>query len=272
MTNLLTLQFNPWFSIPMAAVIGMVLGSFYTVCVHRYVEEIPMNRPRRSMCPSCNTQLAWFENIPLVSWWALGGKCRHCGERIGFSYVAIELTSVIWAVALAWKMGMTIPWLIYMVFGGLLIFGSFVDLRSYILPDRVTLGGFALVLLVKGFFGWYFADLWGSLQPALIGAGIGGGGFWLLQQFYRILRKEEGLGTGDVKLMLFLGALVGPGGLPFTILASALSALVASLVYMRLPGSKGLKTRIPFGPFLCMGAMLQLLVGGQVLRWYLSLY
>lgn len=260
------LQFNPLFSVPFAAVLGLVLGSFYNVCIYRYVQEVPMNKPRRSFCPACRTSLAWFENIPLVSYWVLGGKCRHCGESISRQYFVVELISLVWAVALALKVGITIPWLVYMVFGGLFIVGSFIDFEIYILPDRITLGGTILALAIKALFGW------SALKGALLGAAIGGGVFWILQQLYRIARKEEGLGTGDVKLMLCIGALVGPWGLPFSVLSGAIAALVGSLVYMRLPESRGLRTRIPFGPFLCLGAMLQLLMGREVLAWYLTLY
>lgn len=259
-------QFNPWFTVPFSALVGLVLGSFYNVCIYRYVAEVPLNKPRRSFCPSCKKSLAWYENIPLLSYWVLGGRCRHCKTRISPRYFVVELISLFWAVALAVKMGVTIPWLVFMVFGGLFIVGSFIDFELYILPDRITLGGTILALVIKGLLGW------GALKIALVGAGVGGGVFWLLQQFYRIVRKEEGLGTGDVKLMLLIGALVGPWGLPFTVLSASVTALVGSIVYMRMPDSKGLKTRIPFGPFLCMGAMAQILVGREVLAWYLAVY
>ncbi len=265
-SNLLVLQFYPLFTVPVAAIVGLVMGSFYNVCVYRYVAEIPLSKPRRSFCPSCNHMLSWFENIPLVSYWVLGGRCRHCGERISPRYMIVELTSMLWAALLAFKVGLTLPWLVYMVFGGLFIVGSFIDFEIFILPDRITLGGTLLALVIKGMLGWT------AFKAALFGALLGGGGFWLLQQGYRIIRKEEGLGTGDVKLLLCIGALVGPLGLPFTVLSASVVALIASIVYMRLPGSKGMQTRIPFGPFLCLGAMLQILVGREVLAWYLTFY
>lgn len=265
-SDLLVLQFSPYFAVPVAAVIGLVLGSFYNVCIYRYVAEVPMNKPRRSFCPACSHTLSWFENIPLISYWVLGGRCRHCGARISPRYALVEFVSMAWAAALAFKMGLSLPWLVFMVFGGLFIVGSFIDFAIYILPDRVTIGGTVLALVIKGLFGW------AALKTALLGALLGGGIFWLLQQVYRIVRKEEGLGTGDVKLLFCIGALVGPLGLPFTVLSASITALVASVVYMRLPESRGMRTRIPFGPFLCLGAMLQILVGREVLAWYLTFY
>ncbi|WP_147820824.1 prepilin peptidase [Salidesulfovibrio onnuriiensis] len=260
------LGLSPSFSVPVAAVLGLVLGSFYTACIHRYVAELSLIRPLRSFCPHCGTSLAWYDNLPLLSYLLLRGRCRHCKRPIGLRYPAVEFLSLAWAVALVLKFGLSLPWLIYMVFGGLFIVGSFIDFELYILPNRITLGGAVLALAVQAFFGW------AALKGALVGAMAGGGFFWVLQQGYRIVRREEGLGTGDVKLMLCIGALVGVGGLPMTILAAAVSALAASVVYMRHPDGSGVRTRIPFGPFLCLGAMLHILAGNEVLAWYFSLY
>jgi len=260
------LHLAPVYSVSIAAVLGLVAGSFYTVCIHRYVAGISVIRPLRSMCPHCGATLKWYDNIPLLSFLVLRGRCRQCRTAIGVFYPAVESVSMAWAVALALKFGLSFPWLVHMVFGGLFIVGGFIDFKLYILPNRITLGGAALALAVKALFGW------AAFQGALLGACAGAGFFWVLQQFYRIVRKEEGLGTGDVKLMLCIGALVGVGGLPFTILTAAFSALAASGVYMGLPGGRGLKTRIPFGPFLCFGAMLHILAGREVLAWYFSLY
>lgn len=249
-----------------AAVLGLVLGSFATACIHRYIAELPLTRPLRSICPACNDQIAWYDTIPLLSFWVLRGRCRRCSSPISLRYPIVEAFTMAWAVALALKLGISGPWAVYMLFGWLFIVGSFIDFELLILPDRITLGGAGLALGVQALWGW------AAFKAALLGALFGGGFFWVLQQLYRILRREEGLGTGDVKLMLCIGALVGVAGLPFTILVAAVTALSASVVYMRLPGSRGVMTRIPFGPFLCLGAMLQVLVGREVFVWYLGLY
>ncbi|WP_018125828.1 prepilin peptidase [Desulfovibrio oxyclinae] len=243
-----------WIALPFAMVAGLFLGSLCTLFVHRYVEEKPLLSPFRFPMP-----LRWlFSPAPA------GNPERPHGP-------AIEVTFVLWAAALSLKFGLSWFWLANMVFGALFIFGSFVDLRTFILPDRVTLGGFVLAIAYKAIVGLHLGNILMPLKPALLGAGFAAGLFWVMQRVYRIVRKEEGLGTGDVKLMLPVGALVGPAGLPFTILAAALGAMVGSFIYMRLPGSSGFKTRIPFGPFLCFGAMLYILVGEAAMRWYVSL-
>lgn len=255
-----------YFQLCLAAVLGLVLGSFYNVCVYRYVQEMSVVKPARSFCPKCRHTLAWYDNIPLLSWLLLRGKCRYCGESISVQYPLVEAASCIWAALLAWKFGLGVEWAAYMLFGGLFIFGSVVDIELMILPDRVTIGGTVLAVLASlilpepGF------------EMALLGAVAGGGLFWVLQQIYRFSRGEEGLGTGDVKLMFGIGALSGAAGLPFTILVAAISALIASIIYIRADESRGVKTRVPFGPFLCFGCMAQILVGNDVLRWYLSFY
>lgn len=248
-----------------AMVLGLVLGSFYTSCVYRFVAGISMLKPRRSFCPACGTTLSWHENIPLLSYIVQGGRCRHCAVRINLRYPLIELISCLWAVALALRFGPGWPWLCYMVFGGIFIVASFIDLEICILPDALTLPGAGLAVVCAA----TVLDV--GVVQSLLGAGVGAGVFWLLQVLYRRLRGLEGIGTGDIKLMLLVGALLGPASLPLVVVLAGVSGLLAGVVYMLKPTGQGLKTRVPFGPFLSLGAMLYILYGKAVVGWYLGL-
>lgn len=252
------------FFLEAATLLGLLLGSFYNVCIHRYQTKESILWPP-SHCPACKRQLAWWENIPLVSYLLLRGRCRQCRQHISWRYPLVEALSGLLALVLAWKFGPGPIWLTYMFFVGLLLVASFIDFDSYILPDMFTLGGAALALPAAAFIlpvGW---------QSGLIGALAGAGIFLLLQQGYKWLRGIHGLGTGDIKLMLMLGALVGWQGLPLMILLSALSALVVSFLYLKRDASQGMRTAIPFGPFLSLGAVLYLFFGPEILAVYLRL-
>lgn len=237
-----------------ALILGLMLGSFYNVCIHRYLTGQSVVLPA-SHCPQCGNTLSWWENIPLLSFILLRGRCRACGKPISWRYPIVEAVSGVWSLLLALQFGPSGAWVAYMATGGLLIIMSFIDFQEFILPDVFTLPGavlaFAGTTLLVG-MPW---------QDALLGGVIGAGAFWVLQKGYYLLRGVEGLGTGDIKLMLMLGILVGWQGLPMMIFLAALTALAASLGYMAKTAHQGMRTRIPFGPFLSLGAMLQILYG-----------
>ncbi|WP_045219587.1 prepilin peptidase [Desulfonatronum thioautotrophicum] len=247
-----------------ALALGLVLGSFYNVCIHRYLTGQSVVLPA-SHCPRCRNALSWWENIPLISFIVLRGRCRACKQAISWRYPIVEAVSGIWALLLAIQFGPGWEWLLYMVAGGLLIIMSFIDFQEFILPDVFTYPGavlaFAGTVLVTN-MPWV---------DSLLGAVIGAGLFWILQKGYYLLRGVEGLGTGDIKLMLMLGALVGWQGLPMMIFLAAFTALVASLAYMAKNAHQGMLTRIPFGPFLSLGAMLQILYGPVLMRIFLPM-
>ncbi len=251
-----SLPFFPFGSL----LLGLALGSFYNVCIHRYLTGQSIVLPA-SHCPKCRNALSWWENIPLLSYLLLQGRCRSCKEPISLRYPLVEAVSGLWSLALAVQFGPGWEWLVYMVAGGLLIVMSFIDFAEYILPDVFTLPGAA-----AAFCGMVFL-VGMPWQDSLLGAVIGAGAFLLLQQGYYLIRRVEGLGTGDIKLMLMLGALVGWQGLPVLVFLAAFSALVASLAYMAKNAHQGMQTRIPFGPFLSLGAMLEILYG----QWLVGL-
>jgi leader peptidase (prepilin peptidase)/N-methyltransferase len=253
------LLFHPVFFNSMALVLGLCLGSFYNVCVHRYLVGQSVVRPG-SHCPACGHVLSWWENIPVLSYVLLGARCRSCKGGIHWRYPAVELLSGILALLFALKFGPTAQWLVNMVFLGIFLVASFIDLDSFILPDILTYPAAILAMSTPLFLP---VDWFETVLGGLCGAGI----FLLLQQGYLRLRGIDALGTGDIKLMLSLGALVGLTMLPLMILLSALSALLVAVVYLRRPDGQGMRTAVPFGPFLCLGAVLTLLWGDRILDW-----
>ncbi|WP_432737759.1 prepilin peptidase [Maridesulfovibrio sp. FT414] len=247
-----------------AALVGAVLGSFYGCCVLRYIHGQTLTNPRRSTCPQCGHTIRWYENIPLLSYIVLGGKCSACRQKISPLYPIVEFTSVMWAVLLMIVYGPSSTWLLHMFFGGLLIVASFIDLKTFILPDIITIPGSIAAVPCAALLtplGW---------DGALMGAGIGGGLFWSLRLLYRGLKGVEGLGLGDVKIMFMIGALAGPQNLPLVITVSAFSGLVAGLVMMAVDKNKEYGSMIPFGPFLALGSMLTTLYGTPFWNWYFS--
>lgn len=257
-----------------ATIIGLVLGSFYNVCIHRFLTGESIVFPG-SKCPKCGHPLSWWENIPLLSFMLLRGRCRSCKRPISWRYPIVEFVSGVWALALAVKCVNTVPvlwpdmvmvWVVYMVCGGIFIIASFIDFDSFILPDILTLPG--AVIALGG--AWFFLrPVYGTptLVESLIGAAAGALVFLVLQQLYKKIKGTDGLGTGDIKLMLMIGALLGWKGLPVAVTAGAVVALVASVFYMLRPGSKAMQTMVPFGPFLSLGAMLYILFGSYYWLW-----
>jgi len=246
----------------MALILGLCLGSFYNVCIHRYITDQSIAWPA-SHCPGCGHVLSWWENIPLVSYILLWGRCRSCSGLISPGYPLVEALSGILALLLALKFGPTLVWLVYMFFIGLLIVASFIDFKLFILPDIITLPGAGLALAAS-----FILPV--ELLDAFVGAAAGAGFFWLLQWSYEKIKKIEGLGTGDIKLMLMLGALVGWQGLPVLIFLAALLGLAASLFYLKRSSESVMQTPIPFGPFLALGAVIHILAGENIWAWYLA--
>ena len=245
----------------LAIILGLVLGSFYNVCIHRYLTGESIIFPA-SHCPVCKHKLSWWENIPLISFIILRGRCRSCGQKISLRYPAVELISGLLALGLAIKFGPGTSFFIYLFFFGLLIVASFIDLNSFILPDIITLPGGVLAFAAS----FVLPPSW---QDALAGAVLGSGSFWLLQKGYKLLKGVDGLGTGDIKLMIMLGALVGWQGLPALVFIAALTGLMASLYYIKTNKGKGVQTPIPFGPFLSLGTVVYILAGDVFFKFVL---
>lgn len=245
----------PW----MAGFLGLILGSFYTVCVHRYLTEQSIVFPA-SHCPHCKGKLRWWENIPLLSYILLGGRCSRCKAPISWRYPLMEALSCAWAVAVAVKFGPGLTWLALMAVGGVFLVASFIDLVLFILPDFLTYPG-AVLGVATGIFG-----LGLTWDQSLLGAAFGFGLFWLLRFVHMHIRGVEGLGLGDVKLMAMIGGLTGWMGLPAAVLFAAVGALVLSPAFRFASRGEEGPVRIPFGPFLCLGCMAALIWGEGFMR------
>ena len=230
--------------IPAATLLGLLLGSFYNVCIHRYVSGESILFPP-SHCPHCNQRLRFWELIPVLSYLLLRGQCARCHKPIHIRYPLVELLSGLTSGLLAWRFGPTLAFPVYLVFTGMLIVASGIDLECFILPDGITLGGTVLAVPAAIFaLGMDWTD-------ALLGGLVGGGRSSPYFVFKR-LRGVDGMGFGDVKLMLMLGVLCGPLGLPLITLVAGVSALAAFLLIACLmPREAPLREMpIPAGPFL----------------------
>ena len=245
-------------------VFGLVIGSFLNVCIYRIPEGgIPFNEPR-SHCPQCNEQIAYYDNIPLISYILLQGKCRFCKVKIPFRYPFVELASGIFAVACALNFGFTWTALIYFVLIAALLVITFIDLDHMIIPNIITLPGIPLGIAAS----FLMPEL--SLKQSLLGVAVGGGGLFAISEIFLIIRKKEGMGMGDVKLLGMLGAFFGIQGVLFTIMAGAFVGTIVGLILIPLNRSKGWDLKIPFGPFLASGAIVYIFWGELLIFKYLE--
>lgn len=245
------------------ALFGLLFGSFLNVCIYRIPRDLSVVAPR-SFCPECGIQIAWFDNIPLLSYLLLRAKCRSCGKAIGIRYPVVELTTAVLFLATAMEYGWSLAALKWGIFEAIVIVLFWTDLEERILPDELTLGGtaagfiFALFVMVPGVFGELLAPgsrtVWRSLVNATVGATFLAGPIWLLGVSYARLRKREGLGLGDVKLILFFGVFLGLEKGLMAVLVGAVGGSLIGLCYVWFMRKEASTYELPFGTFLCAGA------------------
>jgi leader peptidase (prepilin peptidase)/N-methyltransferase len=247
-----------------AFVFGLLWGSFANVVILRFPKGENVALPR-SRCPKCLTPIAWYDNIPVFSWFFLRGRCRDCGAQISIRYPVVELLTGLVFAALVWNYGLTWRTFEYLIFCWGLIVVSFIDIDYMILPDVFTLSGIVIGLVGAAM------NPERDFLPALAGVLMGGGFLWLIAYLYLLLRKEEGMGGGDIKLLAWIGAVLGWQAVPFVVLASSVigSAVGLGLAFQ---GKAGLKSVIPFGPYLAFAALLYLFGGSDVGLWYIGLF
>jgi leader peptidase (prepilin peptidase)/N-methyltransferase len=239
-----------------AGVLGASVGSFLNVCVARLPAGESLVRPR-SRCPACDETIAWFDNIPIVSWLLLRGRCRQCRKPISIRYPALEVaTAAIW-VAMALTYGPTWRSLQGSIFFSLLLAISLIDARHYLIPDALSLGGLGAGLAL--------ALLPGppSLLTSVLGAGLGFAVLLAVGLLGEWIFKKPAMGGGDVKMMAMVGAFIGPAGAMLTIFVGALAG---TLVFA--PVSLKTKKEVPFGVFLGLGAAIAFLFGESLVEWY----
>ena len=267
-----------------AALFGLVIGSFLNVCIVRIPEGKSIVMPA-SACPKCGAAIKPWDNIPVVSWLLLGGKCRGCKQPISWMYPAVELLTGGLFLGCYLAFGLTTEALKWAIFSALLVVLVFTDMRERILPNVINYSGFAAGLLLSlvtkpsdGVALWIANRVFDfpppapviSLADALLGAAFGSGLLWLVAELYFRLRKREGMGLGDVKMMLMAGAFLGLKRTLLTILAGSVLGTVLGLAFM-LAKRKQSDYELPFGTFLGMAAVLVMFFGTPLLNWYLSL-
>ncbi len=244
--------------------VGLCIGSFLNVCIHRLPIGKSIVRPP-SACPTCGTLIRWYDNIPVLSWIILRGRCRGCRSPISVRYPVVELTTGLLAFLTVARFGLQWPALIYFTFIIALLVITFIDLDHRIIPDIISLPGIPL-----GFFASFVLPRI-SWTESLIGIASGGGILLAIAAGYQLVTGKEGMGGGDIKLLAMIGAFLGWEGVLFTIMASSFAGTVVGLMLM-LRAGKGMKMAVPFGPFLALGALLYLFVGPQIIEWYRNVF
>jgi leader peptidase (prepilin peptidase) / N-methyltransferase len=261
-----------------AALAGLLIGSFLNVCIYRMPRDLSVVQPR-SFCPECNQTISWFDNIPVVSYMVLAGRCRRCGHRIPARYPIVELLT---AAAFFWSvryLGPTLAAVKFCVFGAILIALVFSDLEERILPDEFTLGGTALGVIFAA-----LVPLNGgilrlvlmtqknvrliSVADAVFAAAFCAGALWGVGALYQKLRHREGLGFGDVKMVAMIGAFLGVQGALLTLIAGSLLGAIVGLLYIWFTGKDASTYELPFGTFLGVAALGVGFFGEVIFNWY----
>lgn len=257
------MTYSPLFLSVMVCLFGAVIGSFLNVCIHRLPREESIVFPP-SHCPACGSRIAPWDNIPVISWLLLKGRCRSCGSRISMQYPVVETINALLSLALFLQFGLSGRFALYLLFSSALVVITFIDLEHQIIPDVISLPG-----IVVGFAASFFPGGigWGN---SLAGIVAGGGSLLLIAWVYEMATKKEGMGGGDIKLLTMMGAFLGWRSVPFIIFAASLVGSVIGITLMLVQKKDG-KLAIPFGPFLAFGAMVYLFYGRQIIDWYLSL-
>lgn len=241
------------------ALFGAVIGSFLNVCIVRLPSQQSVVSPP-SRCPKCNRPVGWRDNIPVLSWLLLGGKCRGCREPISKLYPLVELSVALLWGAMAYHYGLGLEALKGALFGTLLIGIALTDAREYIIPNEFTWGGLAIGLVLAAATGL------DGIIAAVIGAAVGFGILWLVGALGTMMFKKEAMGGGDVKMMAMVGSFMGWQGVLLTIFLGALGGTLIFLPLRLL--KKREKEELPFGVFLAIGAGITYLVGPAIIEWY----
>ena len=251
-------------------VFGAVVGSFLNVCIVRLPKGESLISPP-SHCPHCGASIPFYDNVPLISYLVLTGRCRLCREKISPRYFVVEFLTALFAVALWLRFSASITFLVAFVFVAALIVISFIDLDVRIVPDVISLPGIGLGLLISSGIA-----LWSVAPPpvipnplsSLFGILLGGGVLLLVAWAYQFLTGNEGMGGGDVKLLAMIGAFLGWPAVPVTLFFASLAGSLIGLVLIAKKGV-GIKHALPFAPFLCMGAIFHLFFGKEIITFYL---
>ncbi|MFZ5663286.1 MAG: prepilin peptidase [Pseudomonadota bacterium] len=275
---------NPGLGYPLAAGLGLLVGSFLNVVILRLPPRLEWQWKRdarevleqpdvydppppgivveRSHCPHCKRVLRWYENIPVLSYALQRGRCRGCGARISLQYPLVELLTMLLFLVCVWRFGFGWQGFGAMVFTGFLIALSGIDLRTQYLPDSLTLPLMWLGLVAAS------DNLYMPVKPALLGAMVGYLSLWSVWWLFKQLTGKEGMGHGDFKLLAAIGAWVGLKGILPTILLSSLVGAVVGSIWLAMKG-RDRGTPIPFGPYLAIAGWIVFFWGGELIDAYL---
>jgi leader peptidase (prepilin peptidase)/N-methyltransferase len=275
MTPALAADAGGWFLSAVAFCFGASLGSFLNVCIYRIPADESVVRPS-SRCPACQTPIAWYDNVPIVSWMVLGGRCRRCHATIAARYPFVEAATGALALLALWRLGATPAALVAFAFTAALLLITFIDFDHLFIPDEVSLPGILIGLALSAAPGGI------GLANAALGAALGGGLLWLVAWSYESATGAEGMGFGDVKLLAMIGAFLGWQAIPIILVVASIAGSLAGVLVIfgargrrqmarvhRTFGTHALptfirraarRTAIPFGPFLALGAVLALYV------------
>ncbi len=244
-------------------ILGALIGSFLNVCILRLPKEESIITPG-SHCPHCKNPIKFYDNVPLISYVLLRGRCRYCKRPISFQYPLIEGFTALSSFLLMTKFGPSLSYLFYFSFVAALIVITVIDLYHQIIPDVISIPGIGVGVLASLIIPQI------TLLNSLSGILLGGGSLFLVATVYEWLFKREGMGGGDVKLLAMTGGFLGWKAVILTVLLGSLFGSITGMIVMILK-RKDFKYAIPFGPFLSLGAVISLFYGENLIRWYLQL-
>ncbi len=243
----------------LAALFGLFFGSFLNVCIYRMPRNESIVFPP-SHCTACGTKIRPWDNVPVLSYLILRGRCRQCGEKISIRYPLVEILSGLLALAMLYRFGLTASFVIYYFWSCALLVITFIDIDYQIIPDSLSIGGAVIGLGLV----WWLPI---SYPDALIGLGLGAGLLTAVIYGYYFLTGKQGMGGGDVKLLGMIGVFTGWQGVLFTIFMGSLAGTLVGVPWAFVQ-KKDMKTAIPFGPFLALGGLLYVLWGDIMINWY----
>ena len=252
--------------IVLAFLAGLLIGSFLNVCIFRLPRDLSVMKPARSFCPGCEETIAWYDNIPVLSYVLLRAKCRHCGERISLRYPLVELATAIAFAGSVAVFGLSASAVKYAIFSAIMITLIASDFEERILPDEFTIGGAIAGLILawfvplQGEFALFIVPYswgphWISECEALIGGAVSSGSIWGAGWLYQKFRHREGLGFGDVKMIFMIGAFLGLPGALLTLIAASLIGAIGGLLFIHFSGKDASTYELPFGSFLGAAAL-----------------
>ena len=267
----------------LALLLGLVIGSFLNVCIARLPRKMSVSLPR-SHCPSCKNPIPWRDNVPILSYIMLGGRCRHCKTKISARYLIVEAVNGLISVLLYLKFGLSVEWFVYLIFSGALLVLAVIDVDHRILPDPITLNGIWIGVLanlylapqhplISSLFQWAGMNAPNprlvAFAGSILGIVVGGGLLWFVGEAYFRLRGVEGMGFGDVKMMAMVGAFLGAPLTLLTIMLGSLLGSIIGLMFIRMSG-KTREYELPFGTFLALAAIIAVLYGNVLIQLYVN--